>query len=268
MKKRVATLLTAFSYAPAFCLPLANPTDASLLTQGIFTDTSCKSPSFGWLQSVGFRLGFYGDYVFNRHLKFNENQSGFGANESVVEKTELFTNAGFLALNFCNRVDFFTTLGASRLRLDTPITTVGMRYHVETSTHFSWSVGCRATLWDHGCTSVGLEGQYFQFNPTVERFSITDATSFYLDSPAAYREWQVGLGLSHRVRVLVPYLGVKYARSQFNYTDDADERSYRSDKHWGAVIGTTLAICKRASVTAEGRFGDEKALHVNGQIRF
>lgn len=275
MKKLVLTALTVLSCGGVIALPLGNPSDASLLCQGVFLDKTCSDPCGSWLDAFNFRFGFYGDYVYNRHMQAKGSQGLVGSNDSIVERSQVFTNAGYLAVNFCNRFDIFATLGASNYRSDTsvifPIDEVpsSTRFRIATSTHFSWSVGGRATVWECGCTALGIEGQYFQFRPEVTRLDLGDFASSYPNFDAVYREWQVGLGISHRIRCLVPYIGVKYSRAQFSYhPTTATVFSYRNQKHWGYAVGTTLVACDRISVTAEGRFADEKALHVNAQIRF
>jgi len=83
--------------------------------------------------------------------------------DAKIEKTELVTNAGYLAVNFCDRADVFATLGASHVLFNG---TAGMinegaesneHVDIETRDRFSWSVGGRVTVWECDCWAVGVE---------------------------------------------------------------------------------------------------------------
>ena len=153
----------------------------------------------------------------------------------------------------------------------------GTRIAIETEDHFSWSVGARGTIWECGCTSLGAEAQYFYTRPDIRRVTVGSVTSVYPDSSidAKYREWQIGVGLSHRINIFVPYLAVKWSRAKLDF-DNATFVNLGpitlpdlEDKNgWGYAVGVSLVDCEKSSLTVEGRFGNEKALYVNGQIRF
>lgn len=280
MKKLFVTMLSILACGAAYALPVGNPSDASLLSDGLVWEGFCGDPCdpcLSWCDAWSFRFGFYGDYVFNRHMQLEN------GDRSHIEHTSIFTNAGYLALNFWDRFDVFATLGASNFYVDTNVVSfVGSgtsRFDIESVTHFSWSVGGRATLWECGCTTLGIEGQYFQFCPDIRRATLGSTISVYPDDnvSADYREWQVGLGLSHRINMFVPYIAVKYARAKLSFDDavipfpggpTATLNNLESDKHWGYAVGVSLVDCEKASVAVEGRWGDEKAVYVNGQIRF
>lgn len=288
MKRLVVTMLTVLTCGAAYALPVGNPSEASLLCDGLIWEGHCGDPCdpcLTWCDAFSFRVGFYGDYVFNRHLKVRNDLLIPGNNGRKIEHAEIYTNAGYIAANLWDRIDVFTTLGATNAYLRTndvifnPATRNGV-LEVETTTSFSWSVGGRATLWECGCTSLGIEGQYFRTKPRIRR--ITDFTgsavgtqSVYPDDSlsARYQEWQVGLGVSHRIHMFVPYIAVKWAGCRTNVlgsfeTLPSDALSLRNDKRWGYAVGVSLVDCEKAALTVEGRFADEKAVYVNGQIRF
>ncbi len=289
MKKLFVTLLAVLTCGAAYTLPVGNPSEASLLCDGLFWEGSCCmdpcDPCATWCDAVSFRFGYYGDFVFNRYFK---NRSGTGSGRTI-EHTELFTNAGYLALNIWDRVDIFSSLGATKLRLDTNAVSfnldgdvAGERFDLETKSRFSWSVGARGTVWECGCTSIGVEGQYFQTRPSLSRITVGGDESIYFNnnSKLKYQEWQVGFGISHRINMLVPYVAAKWSRARMSFKGvsaiagfpgDVDTTvfpSLRSKNGWGGVVGVSLVDCEKMAVTVEGRWGDERALYVNGQIRF
>ncbi|WP_431603745.1 hypothetical protein [Chlamydiifrater volucris] len=120
-------------------------------------------------------------------------------------------------------------------------------------------------------------------------------------------EWQVGLALAYRLNFISPYVGIKWSRAKIDFdgayiaqpqlaakkldlltwnptlagvnqanTANADVlrkvsvtlNKLKSRKSTGFVTGATLIDADKFAVTVEGRFIDEKAVHVNGQFRF
>lgn len=304
MKKLIITMLTILGCGTAYALPVGNPAEASLLCDGLIWEGHCGcdpcDPCLTWCDAFSVRAGFYGDYVFNRHLR-NRARNGNG-NRAQLEHSHIYTNAGYFALNFWDRFDLFATLGATRLFLDGNQSTFGpfvnvltgdfgARVEIESRTEFSWSVGGRGTLWECGCTALGIEGQYFRTEPRVSRITLGSLFSTYPTSAAPYlrseySEWQVGLGVSHRINILAPYVAVKWAGSRLHWQNggtiavgavDVDGvlvpnlitlNDMINRLHWGFAVGVSLVDCEKAALTVEGRFGDEQALYVNGQIRF
>ncbi|MFZ0565202.1 MAG: hypothetical protein WAM28_03360 [Chlamydiales bacterium] len=282
MKKFLSTFLTLLTCHAVQALPVGNPSEASLLYDGLFLEGYCPDPCdpcLKWYEAISFRFGFYGDYVFNKHMEVS---SGL---KPDIECTEMFTNAGYLAGNLWDRFDLFITLGASSFFISTntssfsiDIDPPGGRLHLATDSSFSWSVGLRGTIFEFGCTSLGAEAQYFRTSPCVKRVTENASQSAYLnDTFMRYHEWQVGLGISHRINLLVPYVAVKWSGSRVNFDDDFvtgpnftpfNLENLRSKNIWGFATGVSLVDCEKASITVEGRWGNEKAVYVNGQIRF
>jgi major outer membrane protein len=274
MKKLVLATLSILTCGAAYALPVGNPAEASLLSDGLFWEGYCGDPCdpcSSWCDAWSIRVGFYGDYVFNRHIEVDDSD---GAD---VDHAEIYTNAGYLAFNLWDRLDIFATLGATNAFTETNLLGA-FRLEIETETHFSWSIGARATIWECGCTAIGIEGQYFRFNPDIRRITVGSLVSVYPDDflNIHYHEWQIGLGISHRINMFVPYAAVKYSRFKIdtdNVTIIVGEvpvflSDFENKKHWGYAIGVSLIDCEKALVTVEGRWADEKALYVNGQIRF
>lgn len=301
MKKLVPTLLSSLTCLSAFALPIGNPSDPRLLTEGLCLENCCDCnicdifvSGFDWCHAWSVRFGYYGDFVFNRNLQVEGQGSGRGR---VIRRTEINTNAGYIALNFCNFIDVFTALGASDLHVrtqevswtpsvgETPIGTSDGQYL--TNTNFSWSIGARAAVFNWRCFTVGVEGQYFRFSPDITTYitGFQDQFAYFNEgNHTRYHEWQVGAAISYTFRTvcpdlaLVPYVGAKWSRCHFNThnfqfiqprtTNVFTLFDLESHKRWGYAVGMTFTMCDMISATVEGRWGDEKALYVNGQIRF
>lgn len=294
MKKLVMSVLSSLASLSVFALPIGNPSDPRLLSQGTCLESGacniCEifDPCFDWFKAWSVRFGYYGDFVFNRNLQIEGSGLGQGR---VIRKAEINTNAGFLAVNFCDFADLFTTLGASDIRLQTRenswFLTGVSDGELLTSTSFSWSIGARASVFNWRCFTVGVEGQYFRTSPDITTYitGFEELFNYFNDNnQATYHEWQFGIGLSYAFRAvcpdlaLVPYLGAKWSRCHFNTHNFQFNKAgtgnlltifdLESHKRWGYAIGMTFTMCDRIGVTVEGRFADEKALYVNGQIRF
>ncbi len=253
-----------------YALPVGNPSEASL-----FRSDECESCRW-----VGFGIGFYGDYVFNRHLKTKPGKD--------VDTVKLFTNAAYLLLTVKERAELFATLGTSRLSLNTSLTAFNKLdpfplFEIESGTRFSYSIGARATLYEFKCFSLGIEGQYFSTKPDIKRVYIASGAVAYLDDKVTthYKEWQIGSGISYRYNpYFTPYVAAKYSRAHWklangrNILIESNTGTFfynlHSKKQWGYAVGLTLNpyACHQLAVTVEGRFGDERAIYVNGQLRF
>lgn len=292
MKKLIFSSLFIFCCQGVYSLPIGNPSEASLFTNSTFWRTGCCDPCdpcFYWFDAWSIRVGYYGDFVFNRNLRVH----GEGHNQcEAIQDTELFTNAGYLVLNLCNMVDIFGTLGASTIRITTNDCTwdpTGVSEgQLRWETYFSWSAGARATLFERRCLSLGVEGQYFETKPHLTTYvSGEDGQYNYFneDNRSVYREWQVGTGISYKYSTrcpnlsLVPYAGVKWSwicfeNDNFQFTRTGDSNALftifnlKGNKLWGYAVGATFTICDVAGITVEGRWADEKALYVNGELRF
>lgn len=291
MKKLVVTILTLLSCGTAYALPVGNPSEASLFRNGLWWESCCCDPCdpcFSWCDAWSLRIGFYGDYVFNRHMEID---SGDHENGADIDTMTITTNAGYIALNICDRLDVFGTLGATTLGICTDATSWGslasLNSELGFETYFSWSVGARATLWQWGCFGIGVEGQYFETRPDLDYFIEYNGgtfTYFNNNNGVRYYEWQVGLGASYKIATscpsvaLVPYAAVKWAGSKlsldnFSFVDPTSGTSLvlenlEAKKLWGYAIGVSFTLCDLIGLTVEGRWADEKALYVNGQFRF
>ncbi|KTF29112.1 major outer membrane porin [Chlamydia pecorum] len=142
MKKllKSAFLSAAFFAGDAslHALPVGNPAEPSLLIDGTIWEGMSGDPCdpcATWCDAISLRVGFYGDYVFDRVLKTDvPKMFSMGAAptspdnpaDSTVKQerqnpaygkhmhdAEWFTNAGYIALNIWDRFDIFCTLGAT-----------------------------------------------------------------------------------------------------------------------------------------------------------
>lgn len=273
-------MLSVLACGATQALPVGNPAEASLLCDGLFWEGSCCldmcDPCTTWCDALSFRVGYYGDFVFNRHLRISSCE-----HNADIEDTEIFTNAGYIALNAWDRIDLFFNFGATNIFLRANAKKFGgldgRCLELETETNWSWGIGLRATIWECGCTTLGAEGQYFFTRPNINRVSIGCEQSEYPSSCVdfKYHEWQFGIGIAHRINLLVPYIAVKWAKVKSDLGDAVlttlvpaiNLHDLENSRDFGYAFGVSLVDCEKAAVTVEARFVDEKAIYVNGQIR-
>jgi len=261
----------------AWALPTGNIT-----SPGLYQSTRVSTGM------LNFRVGFYGDYVFNRYLETTNNMG-------QVHKTQINTNAGYFAVNLFRWVDLFATVGESKLTINTPSSiyssTLSSNIPMTTlpfESAFSWSAGGKTLLFKWRSLRVGVEGQYFQYCPTLSSFKrvvVIGVLTTPLNTPKMkYTEWQVALGPSYEFFCrsdafsLVGYSAVTWSNASFDlkgfqFVITNPTRTYtlpdlQSTQCLGYSIGATALLCHRVGVTAEARFVDELALHVNAQFCF
>lgn len=304
-----AAVASALSALPLTALPLGNPLDATWLREGVCWQghgADACDPCMTWCDAWSVRVGFYGDYVFNRYLEGSQS-----SHDDNIRTTRIITNAGYVAFNIWDKFDIFGTVGGTKIHIETPGKAFNARSfllnsdilsgyfsqttELETETYISWSLGARGTLWECGCFGLGAEAQYFSTRPRLNYADFGgpfDVAYFNNDARACYTEYQVGLGATYRIPIagcgtfVVPYAGVKWAHAKLK-TDNYQLSLFRSipaegvatfsladiynlESHYstGVAVGITLVGCQRWSFTAEGRFIDEYALHINSQLRF
>lgn len=278
-------LYVLFTVGSLQALPLGNPAEPALFANGMLwcggNPACCDlcDPSFSWCDAVSLRLGFYGDYVFNRGSKITQSTVQ-GEQGSGIDRATITTNAGILTLNLFRRIDIFTTLGETQLYAktdnnNTPSPAFGDVHEAIYSPRFSWSVGGRAILYSACCFDLGIEGQYFRTElKQVKLINSQLTTSYFTLHKSHYEEAQGGIGLSHRFVAacstveLIPYVGFKgsWARKVVNAETASTVENLA--RRWGYALGMTLTVAEAVSITGEARFGDEKAASVLAEFRF
>jgi major outer membrane protein len=283
MKKLSFALLSLLNFGMLSALPVANPIDASLYTYGIWWCDTVREPCdpcYSWCDAFSMRLGFWGDYVFNRHLEDNVRDG------DSIERFSIYKNQGVLTFNWCNWIDVYGLVGVANFSQQTPFKTAGseIMVDIEYEAALSYGAGARMTLWEWGCFGVGLEGQYFGSQPKLENFSLySNGTVNYPSNvnSSTYNEWQVGLGAAYTIatgygNAFIPYIAIKFAGADFTQNNESysaggltlSQENLENERYVGYAVGMTATVCQKGGVTVEGRFADEKAVYVNGQIRF
>ena len=191
MKKFCALILLILT-SQAHALPVGNPSEPSYFYQ------EAQRRGCNGYDCFNFGIGFYGDYVYNRHM-----ESSIGRD---VDTVRLFTNAGYVDFIFNECYELFATFGVTRLSMNTSLAAFTLSdnihplFEFESESSFSASVGGRAVLWECGSATLAVEGQYFATRPDTKRLYIAAGASSYPGRRlnTHYSEWQVSGALSYR----------------------------------------------------------------------
>lgn len=296
MKKILALLAGLMTCSAVYALPVYNPDQPELLKYGVFT---CGDACWG------LEFGYRGDFVFDRKFRGVNQGNLVGANPNRCQY-EHYINAGQLTLNLFDRIDLYGWCGENRAAFDAPVdflsvvpdtpTSGFLNFSGRSKVGFAWGVGARVVLWQCGRTAIGIDGQYSQRRNSLQSLSIdgapvqagnfvSTADGGLLDPSnfhSYHKEWQVSLGISHRICWLVPYVAVKYSDFKHGFSGPLfsaapvvigsgsydPKLKFRPRNYVGFVAGVTLVDAERMHVTAEGRFIDERALTIAADLRF
>ncbi len=292
--KKFFFVLVLFTLGKLQALPVLNPTDPTLYTNNYWWDHDyyyCKYDS--WVDRFSLHFGFYGDYVYNRKLGIDTKLEvidgvTFSLGGGFIETT-LATNAGILALDICHWIEIYGTCGVTNLFSKWNTTEFGGILN-ETVVDFnfnpevSYTAGVSVALWECGSFTIGGQGQYFYCNPyltSVTYYENGSKTNFDHNNRCTYQEYQGAVAAAYtfstRNFAFIPFGAVDFSGVNWNLNNLVELvleeevpnfATAHQERITGWAIGITALLCDLASVTVEGRFANEKALHVNGQLAF
>ena len=282
VKKLALTTLIFLTCGAIQALPVGNPADPMLYQDNLwFGDCQwhdCTIPNGKTYDLPELHLGYYGDYVFNRRLQAKE-EAG------TVELTTIFTNAGLVVVNFYDWFEFFATVGVSNFYSRSTANNTnapGVEIELGFSPTMSYSGGLRVPFWCCDCLYFGLEAQYFFSRTELDWLeSMNNGTFTHFghgaDRNGDYSEWQASIAGSYIFVDMANFAFIPYAALQFSGVNWNLEKmggnaiafqDQKQQRLLGWTIGVTALFCDLLGVSVEGRFVNEKALSVLGQISF
>jgi opacity protein-like surface antigen len=249
---------------PLYSAPVGNTAAPRLLEEGFFISRG------SW---ANLRFGYEGDFVYDGRMR--QRQEGRGR----VDNSRQDTNCGTFTLNFLERLDLYGVFGSSRAKADWRFLTAdGMvrRVEMETRYNFLWGMGSRVILYEWGCTDLGIGGRYSSCNYRPAWLTIDGGNVSVSGTHSRFREWQVNFDISYKIDLFTPYIGGKYSNVQMAIGDfsTAISNSGSGEDHFknrtpvGVYIGCALSTGKNFMLNVEGRFVDEEAITVSGEIKF
>ncbi len=260
----VKTLLLTSIAACLHAAPVGNAAAPRLIQDGLVC------PQCLWIDG---RIGYEGDFVFDGNLQQTATNSG------CVDTFQQYTNSASATLNVCDRLDLFGVFGSSRVsadwrfKNDNAIT----RIQIETLYHFLWSVGARGLVaeWSQVCFSLGGSYSFCSYPPSLAAINGTPMQDLS-NTGLRWRQWQADLTFSYNIELLTPYLGLKYSNTEARLGTFAEpiapgslgSNTFQNRNPVGLIIGCSLSNGKYFMLNIEGRFIDEDALTLSGDVRF
>lgn len=272
MKKLLMMLSGVLVVSGVSASPVLNPAAPAINTEGVFY--CC--PEDWWAVRVGFR----GDYVFDRKLEDSSRS---------YDRYSFYSNEGVLTLNFWKRVDLYGFVGATSQDYESKFfgTTGTDELIAEFETKTIWGIGLKALLyhWNWGC-NCGTS--FITADVNYETVGAVQPTTFLFDGGSAdvvgsgmgsnrFRETQISLAWGHRIKKLIPYVAAKWSNAHVSRASilltggpggDVSMSGLDNQRHWGWALGVSLVDVCRMTVSAEARFVDETAMTVTGSFRF
>lgn len=243
-------------------MQIGNPSDPCLQKKGIF---------FGHLPNFSFRIGYLGDYVYSQ--KFHD-EFPMPDCPDKPSNAQLWTQAGTCTFNVRNRIDLYTILGGTRLKID---------HDLFTSQQFSWGVGGKIVILHEKNIRLGIDVKYFQSKQTPSFFEC-DQFAYNITSPFAfnYHETQAAFGVAYRTKYVSPYIAASYLIAKFephpavtyvrlptfNMEVPVTSKSVTINSRFGFALGVSLIDQKKANLTLEWRAFNQTGIDLSGEIRF
>ena len=221
---------------------------------------------------ITLKAGYEWDDVFNQRLTLKKNQDYLNRKVRQYHTTSQF---GTVTLGFNDRVEFYGAMGAMTARSQFhPYSSGTIKYHTDSS--FAWDIGGRAILAYWGDTQLGVDAKHIQFNPTIKSMTLQHHSLHPHKVSYQYRQWQIGLGASHRFGLVVPYLGVNYSHVHLKFHNLKTLGGVFPDSHvtmknrfpFGLFMGCGFSLVRALDLNAELRLIDETAVTISGDIRF
>jgi hypothetical protein len=234
-------------------------------TPGIFTGAT-EGVIFDKDSFIGVKLGYLGDITLNKSLIPSQKVKALSV-ESFTSQRE----QGVILVNFINRFEVYSSLGAMQLKIEPKISKTLLEL-MSTGNHFTWGVGGRAVLFDYNKIALGLDMKYQSYNPHLAYGHDNGApVSLQKNAKLRYREWQAGLGLSYETLYFSPYIGAIYNQTSMRFMHVKTQKSHlyiHSRKKFGAAVGVMISSGKAFELDLEARMINERAFSASGNFRF
>lgn len=258
MVKLVSLGLLLWLQTALSALAIGNPAEPQLIEKGFFTPDN-------W--TVGMKLGYQGNFVFDRKLR------AFGGAKGRIDHFKTTTNQGVLTLGYFNRLEVYGSFGAISTHFWNRPRSDGKRREFETHDHWIAGGGACFLLAEWGNTGIGVDGKAQVGRPAVKWASV-DGAAHASGAHVRYHEWQVSFAAYHTVDMFTPYIGLKYSNvhadvegiSQAIYS--RTHFKMHSRVKYGMALGCSVTPNKKIDLNVEVQLIDEQAITIGGNLKF
>jgi hypothetical protein len=221
----------------------------------------------------GIKTGYEFDRVYDR--KLHREGRGIEHSRKKVRKSESLSNFGVITLTFNERVELFGDLGAMSCKiLQSPRPDMQVNYHSDT--HFAWGAGGRAILAYWGELQFGVNASYVASDLPLSSLEVNHHSYHKRHVEIDFREWQVGIGVSYRVRWFTPYITVDYSdfRARIEHLKVLEflfpkkHVTFKETYPIGIATGFALSPDRAFNLNVEVRMINENAVSLSADLKF
>lgn len=249
---------------PLFALYNGNPSLPMMPETGTFI------PRNMW---IGVKAGYQFDRVYDRKLHF----AGPGSHHlrKTVQEYDSLSNLGIVTVNFNDRVEIFTSLGAIWAHLSQhPLSDTKVTYRTHSS--FAWGAGARAIVAYWGDLQLSLNAAYLSSNMPLSSLSAGGKSYSTTHSHFNFREWQVGSGISYRVRWFIPYFGIDFSDlhvrierlNALAFLFPKKHVTFKESHPLGIFLGFGISPDRTIALNFEARVINENAFTLAADFKF
>ncbi len=257
----LVAIFCLFALTPLFGLYNGNPAAPSFLTDGLLLSKEITGP-------LHYEIGYQRDTVDNRKLEAR------GLVRRRIDEFIIKIDQGLVILGLLQRAQLYASFGATRFYVRNRPESDERHSNYQSEDGFTWGVGGRVILYKWGDTTIGLNATYLQTQPRILWDSLQEGF-IPSHSRLEYREYQVGVGLSHAFKWVVPYLAITYSAVYGRLTniqsDVIPQTSFGIRSHGhpiGLRIGISTITHESLSITTEAGVISERGYILAGQLRF
>ncbi len=208
--------------------------------------------------TVGLRVGYEGDFVWNRKLNAH------------LHKFEIFENFGTATVTFLDRLDLYASGGSFSAQVRQQHEDARLEF--DTQNGGVWKAGGRAVVYAYGETFVTVEAAYQQSRPALRDAALNGTPLERKGARLFYREVGASLGAAHKIDIFIPYLGIEgsYAWAKLSHLKGAATARIKAHSRYpvGLFLGCGLSPGARVIVNVEVRLVDEQAISLSGDLKF
>lgn len=149
----------------------------------------------------------------------------------------------------------------------------GVTFHLQTEprTLAAWAVGVKCLVYKIDNVCFSIESSYFQTqHHSIDVYSVV-APSSPVKSSLSWYNWQVSAGMSYQVKMLIPYMGLKYSGTHVSldaHLPTLGPFKMENRRKFGLFLGTTVLSSRYIDFNVEGRLIDEQSFSATLGVRY
>lgn len=237
-----------------FSAPSGNPSFPSTIEEGfLIPDT----------KPVNIRLGYQISNTSDLLLKFTDQLKEEGYH---LNKVKSFCNAGVFTLNIKERLDIYLEMGS--FRIEPQFTTNNNFYITKSENDILYRPGAKLILFEVSDFSIGADAKYGYFK-SHSNYLTENGKPLDEDLKFLYKEWQISIGLSEKISILRPYIGISYRDSQIKINSFFQEKlKMIYKKREGLFLGSSISLGSYVFLNIEIRLVNERSTTISADVRF